>query len=78
MAFERGSEEFVMFTDFWNLCKKYWDVQDNDEWWDKAIADINKYCSNYKEDKFTRDLGMALLNRLERQVKENGKKTFNP
>ena len=41
----QGSEEYQMFLDFWNMCKKFWEPEDNDEYWDdlvKAVTAFNK------------------------------------
>ena len=37
MALEKGTEEFMMFGEYFNLCKKYWDVSDTDEYWEGLI-----------------------------------------
>lgn len=70
MAFEKGSDEFNMFSEFWALCKNYWLLIDDDEWWDEVTSKLNEFCKSHGNDYFARDLSMALLNRLERQQKE--------
>ncbi len=80
MAFERGSEEFNLFQDYWNLCKKFWLVkEDSDKWWDEVINEVEAFYKKYGKDKFVKDLCLALTAKLERQVKgaKDGKATPN-
>ena len=55
--FNKGSEEWMMFTDFWNLCQKYWIVENTDEYWDSLVD-----CTN--------ELSMALLNSQDKKSKK--------
>lgn len=32
VKFSKGSEEWMMFTDFWQLCQKHWEVELTDEY----------------------------------------------
>ena len=45
--FNKGSEEWMMFTDFWNLCQKYWVVEDSDEYWESVISSANDFYKKY-------------------------------
>ena len=70
MAFEKGTDEYMLFNDFWNICKKYWVLNDTDEWWDAAINDVNAFCTKYKDTKnrtFALKAGMSLIEHLESQ-----------
>jgi hypothetical protein len=70
MALERGTEEYQLFTDYWALCKKYWILNDTDEWWERAINDTNRFIEKYKNSKsnvFALKIGTALIDHLESQ-----------
>lgn len=66
--FRKGSEEWMMFTDYWQLCQKYWEPEENDEYWEKVIRDTNDFIKKY-DTKFARGIGMALLDSLEERLK---------
>ena len=36
--FQKGSEMWSMFVEYWDLVQKYWNVEDVDEYWDCMIA----------------------------------------
>ena len=46
--FPKGSEEYQMFVDYWNLCKKFWIVENNEEYWDSLIAEADKFYKKYR------------------------------
>ena len=64
--FSKGSEEWQMFMDYWALCQKYWEPEDNDEYWDSLITETDVFYDKYKTD-FSRSLAMALVNETERK-----------
>ena len=68
--FPKGSDEFEMFTDYWNLCQKYWIPENNEEYWDTALAEIDAFAKKYGMTKFARGLGSALVNGLEERAKK--------
>lgn len=63
--FAQGSEEYVMFADFWKLCKKYWIPEKSDEWWDEVLKEIDRFIKKYGSTAFVRGLGLALVDELE-------------
>lgn len=69
MALEKGTEEFVMFGDFFNICKKYWDVKNTDEYWENLISELGKFIENYKEIELSREIALAFSNAQERKGK---------
>lgn len=68
--FNKGSEEWMMFTDFWQLCQKYWEVENADEYWERLIADTNSFCEKYKEIPLARNLGYSVIQTQEKKYKE--------
>lgn len=39
--FAKGSDEWMMFMDFWNLCQKFWISEDTDEYYEQLIKENN-------------------------------------
>lgn len=66
--FEKGSEEWQMFMDYWELCQKFWEPEDTDIFWKSVIDEINAFCKKYGTD-FSRKLALALVNELEAKAK---------
>ena len=69
MALEKGTEEWMMFGDFFNYCKKYWEMKDTDEYWELAIEDGNKLCDKYKDIPMVKKIVMAFLEMQELNAK---------
>ena len=67
--FERGSEEWMMFTDFWNLCQKYWIVENTDEYWDSLVNNAREFYEKYKNIHLSENLAIALLNSQDEKSK---------
>lgn len=63
--FDKGSEEWLLFMEYWQLCQKYWEPEETDEWWDEALHQIDLFSKKYGSTVFARGLCMALVNELE-------------
>ena len=68
--FNKGSEEWMMFTDYWNLCQKYWIAENTDEYWDGLVDCTNEFYEKYKNIDLSEDLAMALLNSQDKKSKK--------
>lgn len=64
----KGSEEFEMFQDFWKLLQENWQIEDNDAYWQKVIADSGAFYNRY-ETPFAKELSIAYMSELERRAK---------
>lgn len=69
VKFQKGSEYFSLFMDFWQLCQKHWQPEDNDKYWDNVIRDVDYFCKKYDNDFFPRALALVLVDDLERRRK---------
>ena len=58
VKFQKGSEEWMMFMEFWGLCQKYWIPEQNDEWWDEALREMDLFAKKYGSTVFVRKLCM--------------------
>lgn len=65
VEFQTGSEEWMMFKEYYALCKKYWIPEKDDAWWDEALAEIDAFAKKYGSTVFVRGMCMALVNHLE-------------
>ena len=70
--FNKGSEEWMMFTDFWNLCQKYWIVEDTDEYWESVISSTNEFYEKYNHILLSRRLALAFIDAMEDVFKKRG------
>ena len=71
MALERGTEEFELFGDYFKICKKYWQVESTDEYWENLIDDCNEFCEKYKDYKLAREIAFGFCNAQEKNLKES-------
>ena len=71
MALERGTEEFELFGDYFKICKKYWQVESTDEYWENLIDDCNEFCEKYKDYKLAREIARGFCNAQEKNFKES-------
>lgn len=61
VKFGKGTEEWLMFMDFWNLCQKHWQVEETDEYWDNIIADASEFSEKYKSIPLAIKISVAFL-----------------
>lgn len=61
VKFLKESEEWLLFKEYYGLCQKYWEVEeDNDEYWRNLIDDANKFTKKYSTE-FAMALAKALV-----------------
>ena len=65
--FVKGTEEYVMFNDFWKLCQSFWVPEDTDEYWQK-LHDAAKEFG--KHSRFARFLALVYISEMEQKLKE--------
>ena len=75
----KGSEEWMMFTDFWQLCQKHWEVELTDEYWEQLIRkDATDFEIKYKSIPLARNMIKAFLDTQEeeynKKLEERGEK----
>lgn len=70
VKFGEDSREFLMLQEYWGLMKKYWIPENNDAYWDELISETDQFAKRHENEKFARDLIMALIGELERKAKE--------
>lgn len=65
--FQKGSEEFLLFQDFWKLCQKHWIVENNDDYWQQLVNDANAFVEKYGEMSFAKILALAFMDAKEKE-----------
>lgn len=73
VRFEKGSEEWLMFQDYWKLCQKYWGVENSDQYWDELIKESNEFLKKYEIIPLARIISNAFLDTQEEKCKNNKK-----
>lgn len=68
--FLKGSDEWLMFMDFWNLCQKFWIPENNDKYFDEFVQEQAVFCEKYHHFPFSRFLALALADEISRKFKE--------
>ena len=74
----KGSEEWMMFTDFWQLCQKHWEVELADEYWEQLIRkDATEFEIKYKSIPLARNMIKAFLDTQEEIYREKIRRNEN-
>lgn len=64
--FVKGTEEYVLFNDYWKLCQSFWIPEDDDMYWEKLH---NAAIQFGKHSEFAKMLALAYLSEMERKFK---------
>lgn len=72
VKFEKGSNEWEMFLNFWQLAQKYWIPEDSDEYWEQVLESTIEFHKKYKESNniFAKNISIALMETLNCKFKE--------
>lgn len=66
--FEKGTEMFFMFQDYWKLIQDFWITEDTDEYWGAFSEAANRFYRKYKTD-YAKELVLVLTDELDRHWK---------
>ena len=64
--FVKGTEEYMLFNDFWKLCQSFWIPEDDDMYW-KKLHDAAFEFGQHSE--FAKMLALAYISEMERKLK---------
>ena len=67
--FGKGTEEFTMFTDYWQFVQKYYIPEPQDEWWEEFIKAGDNLIKKYGKTEYIKALVMAHASEVERRFK---------
>ena len=65
IKFAKGSEEWVLFMDFWELVQNLWGIEDTEAYWDSVRTATEAFSEKHGE--FGQRLAVALACELERR-----------
>lgn len=71
--FENGSEEWLMFVEFWKMCQMYWKVEDNDKYWQELTAAIDGFYEKFKHIHLAKELAVSFGNAQDKKFEESRK-----
>ena len=72
--FEKGSDEWKFFVDYYKFIQDYALPEQSDTFWDELFHAADSLCKKYNNKQYYRDLVMAHLNELEGKIRVgNGK-----
>lgn len=60
-------------TEYWEIVKRYWIVEDTDEWWEEVIG-VCDQCYKKYNDPFVRKMVVAFIDYLEEKRNEERRK----
>ena len=69
MALEKGTEEWMFWSDFFQLCRKYWTVKDDGAYWKMLAKESHELYSKYKAD-YAETFIMAFIKMQEQRAKK--------
>lgn len=67
IKFAKGSEEWMLFMDFWELVQNLWGIEDTEAYWDSVRTATEAFAKKHGE--FGQRLAVALACELERRSK---------
>ena len=67
--FEKGSESWKLFQDYWKFVQDYAVPEKKDEFWDEVISAGDGLCQKYGNGQYCKDLVMAHIIELEGRIR---------
>ena len=64
-------EEQMFFTDLWNLRKKYYTPEDNDDYWNSMVNEFTELRVKYEKVSISYKIILIVMDDLEARYKEN-------
>lgn len=50
MALEKGTEEWMFWSEFFQFCKKYWEPSGDNEYWNNLSKEANELYDKYQTE----------------------------
>lgn len=72
IKFQKGSEEWLMFQEYYKIIQKYYIPESNDIYWDSVVEEMDGFCKKYQQVPLARKIAMAFLKTMEEEL-EKGK-----
>ena len=64
--FEKTSGVWKLFMEYWAICQKYWEPEENDEYWEALKIELDSFWKRYDDELsvFARGIADVLNNYL--------------
>lgn len=66
-----GSEEFMMFNEFWKLYQKFYEPEDNQRYWEELVREANEFHKKYVAFPMSKQMALGLIDCFEEKAKNN-------
>lgn len=70
VKFQKGSDEWTLFQDYYRLIQKYYIPESNDSYWDDVVEEMDGFCKKYQQVPLARKIAMAFLKTMEEELKK--------
>lgn len=72
VKFKKESGEWQLFSDFWQLCQKFWVPEEDAAYWEQASGAAEEFYQKYKgvNEPFAKEISCALIRSLAKRVKQ--------
>lgn len=70
VKFQKGSDEWTLFQDYYRLIQKYYIPESNDSYWDDVVEEMDGFCEKYKQVPLARKIAMEFLKTMEEELKK--------
>lgn len=70
VKFQKFSEEYMMFKDFWELCQKFWVPEEEDSYWEALVDETNIFLQKYQFLHIAKELAMSFSIAQDKRLKE--------
>lgn len=70
VKFVKGSEEWLMFQDFYNLVQSVYEPVDSREYWDELFDKVTKFVAKYNNHGLACELGYAIADYVDKKIRK--------
>lgn len=70
IKFQKGSEEWLMFQEYYKIIQKYYIPESNDIYWDSVVEEMDGFCKKYQQVPLAKKIAMAFLKTMEEELKK--------
>ena len=57
----KGTKEWQLFVDFWNMCQEYWIPEENDDYWNNIVKATGELSKKYSGNILAQKLCLAFV-----------------
>ena len=61
VKFGKDSQEWKMFTEYWQLVQKYYEIEKNDNYWNEMMKEFAEFGKKYKDIPLSKPLAIGFV-----------------